>query len=326
MSAWFALLQFPLLYIPILVWGLAVYGSDFDGAAGDLALGGIVLLPITWALLRDAARGLTGRAEVRGLLLAGVLLAAWVYRPMHLGWWDEHSTSRAAGMAVLGVLSLLAALLGGARIASQSSAEQNRGRTAGWLGVAAVWAVACWYPMFAVMGVGAGLASAAILGTGGVVTHSSPAQPALVPLPRFALFLVAIELALPVYDWQTVPGWAPHIAWAAVAAAVGAGVARLAGTRAVRFVLVMFVISALIGGFASEWALHPLHTLVTGLALGAVLFALERPGARAPLAGASVWIAVGLIFAHLATQNLAYGSVRVLLLLPLGLALRSSKR
>ena len=326
MSAWFALLQFPLLYLPILVWGLSVYGSDFDGPAGNLALAGVVLLPATFALLRGVARELSGRAEVRALMLAGVLLAAWVYRPMHLGWWDEHSAARAAGMAVLGVLSLLAALMGGARIASQDPARRARGRTAGWLGVAAVWAVSSWYPMFAVMGVGAGLAAASILGSAERAASVIRPQRALVPLPHFTLFLVAIELGLPVYDWQTLPGWAPCVAWATAAAAVGAALARLGGARMVRAILAAFLVSALAAGLAPGFALHPLHTLATGLALGAVLFALERPGERAPLTGASVWIALGLVFAHLATQNLAYGDVRLLLLLPLGLSLRQPRR
>jgi hypothetical protein len=332
MSSWIAVLQFPLVYLPLMVMGLGVFGSDFDELPGRLFIGLFLCLPILDRYLgksvERATRGIVGGA----LLLVGVILAGLAYRPVHLGYWDEHSASQAFGFCALGLASWAIHRLGAARIRASGSFSPKP-LAGALLCLAPVWLSASLYPLLPTLGLGA--LYTAIGFSGGKAGASVPRRNrrwrslAFGSLVSWGALLVGIDLFLVVWDCRLDTRWGWHLFAACIAASVGAIAARrwggvLLGLGAANFVaLVLF----------PAWVLCYGHSILAGAVLGVLLEGAaltdgdseERGGA--PLGYWPLFWFLGLALGLGLHENLAFAPWRVLLFLPpIALAILASRR
>lgn len=330
MSSWLLLLQFPLLYLPLVILGLGVYGSDFDVLSGRLFLG---LIPTLALLDHFLGKWLERRAVgtlATVLLLLGVLAAGVAYRPLHLAYWDEHSSSQAATFVLLGLLSWSASRIGAGRLRLQP-APGKLGLAGALVLLGLAWWSAALYPMMPTLMLGAGLALAAALGplTGEPRCVSAPR--ALVLPDRWwtwGALLLGIDAWTCVWDYQWVPAWSGQLMVLFVAAAVGLFASRRVGSLLLALGVLNFVLAALV----RPWGIEPAHALFAGLALGVLLrrSLADDDGAAVggrPLAGFSAYWVLGLVLGLALYQNLSFNALRLLVLaIPLTLFWREARR
>jgi hypothetical protein len=322
MLAHLALLQLPLLYLPLVVIGLGVYGSELGQTSGRVLVGGILLLPVLDRLLgARVERGAT-RLSATVVLLGGAVLAALAYRPIHLAYWDEDSTSQAALYAVLGVVSWFASRVGAGLVRARSD-EGARGPALALVCLGAAWLPALLYPLAATLSLGAVLAFAAAATVGPTASGGSIAgETGSARLPRYVAFLLGVDVLLPVWDFQWVACWPAHLGVSLVAAAAGYALAGRLG----RALLVAGVAGFLAAVLHPPFVLHLAHAALAGLALGWVLHAVlaiarRRGDGSHPLCGLTRDWSLGLVVGIALYQNLAFAGWRAALLLPLLLLL-----
>ncbi len=319
MFSWLAILQLPLLYLPLMVVGLGVWGSDFDELPGRLFIGTFLLLPLVDLLLgrrwERAACGLPGTL----LPLLGVLLAGLAYRPVHLGYWDEHSAAQALPFCVLGLCSWGVSRAGVARL-REDGAGAPPALAGAFLLLGVCWWSTALYPLLPTLGLGAIFAVLVVAWP--PRTPEAPAPPRWSPprttaLLAFGALLLGLDLFLVVWDYRHDSSWAWHL----FAAFGAAGVGALLGGRIGQVVLLLGAINFALLAVHRPWVLQPAHSIIAGLALGVLLERTVRRGSsgserRAPLGAWSVFWVLGLVLGLTLYQNLAFAGWRVLLLLP----------
>lgn len=318
----FAALQFTLVFLPLCVYGLGVYGSDFDAASGRLLLGLFLSLPLIDLLLGARLERLAGTGWERVLVLATVLLAGWAYAPLHLAYWDEHSTRQALRLSIFGLCAYAVS-----RVASVAREGDKVGRPEPSRGgalvlVAAAWASAWLYPLAPLLATGLILAAYAQRPS----TAPRPGGPSRARVGGFEALAAAclgVEVFLPLWDYQWLGGGALLLA----ASLVGSALGYSAPARLARLWSGLAVAAALGAALAPELVISPLHALLVGPALGALLARVERLGPyRAPLGGLSVSWFLGVGLGLALYLNLYWAPLRLVLLVPLALVFRARTR
>ena len=305
-----ARLQFPLLYLPLVVLGLGVFGSDFDAPSGRIFITlFLALLVLDFTLGRRVER-LAHGAAASWIALLAIPVAALAYRPVHLSYWDEQSTSQAAAYALLGVFSWAVSRIGAGRARPPSGAPPFAPAAAlGVLGLS--WLGAALYPLLptlALGGVFAGLAVAVSGESAGSPPAAAERSARTGGLAAWGALLLGIDLFLVVWDYRWDSAWAPHLALAFAAAALGWVLARRFGAVLLGLGAANFLLAALVRPFVLEYS----HSAIAGLALGALL-------ARALGGSLGRWTVlwtVGLGLGLALYENLAFAGWRALLLLP----------
>ena len=113
--------QFPFVYLLALVMGLVVYGSDFDSITGWLYVIPLIVLTVSHRRLWSRRFNLSSPKWLRVVCAFGALCALFVYAPLHMNYWDEHSVSQAVWMALLGVFSYLISVAAATTISVQKA-------------------------------------------------------------------------------------------------------------------------------------------------------------------------------------------------------------
>jgi len=317
---WVAVLQLPLLYLPLMVVGLGVWGSDFDELSGRLFLGTFLALPLLDLLVgrlwERVSRGVAGTL----LPLAGTLLAGAAYRPVHLGFWDEHSVRQAALFCALGLASWGVSRAGVARLREDGAGARPAIAAAlGLLG--ACWCASTLYPLLPTLALGALFALLVVAwrprgGEGRAEPRWSP--PRTTPLLAFGALLAGLDLFLVVWDLRFEVAWS----WPVGGALAAAGAGVLLGRRLGEAALWLGAASLLASVGWRPWVLEPAHAALVGLALGALLArtvhrgSTEGRGGRFPLGAWSGFWLVGVVLGLALYQNLAFAGWRGALLVP----------
>jgi hypothetical protein len=316
MLRWSTLLQFPLLYLSLCVYGLGVFGSDFDVLAGRLFIGLVVGLCVLDRWASAAVGRLAGSTWQFALVLLTVLLAAVAYRPLHLGYWDEHSTPQAAAVVALGLCSWALSRLAAAElVGSTPRAGELLGAL---LLIAGAWASAWFYPMLPFLGVGAIAALGAAAAPSDAVPREGGSRGRLSAFEGLVTVCIAVDLFLVLWDFQWLPNWAPLVGLSFALAGVGYS----AGRRAEGWWLLVGALNFGAAVAFPEWVLHPGHAALVGLALGALLSRVlhgaseHRCAGRAPLGGFTGFWILGVVLGMALYQNLAFAGWRALLLVP----------
>jgi hypothetical protein len=326
MLRWSAILQFPLLYLTLCVYGLGVFGSDFDVLAGRLFIGLVVGLSVLDRWASPWLGRLAGSRWELPLALVTVVLAGVAYRPLHLGYWDEHSTPQAAAVVALGLFSWALSRLAAVEVAGEVPRPTELAGALLLIGLA--WASAWFYPMLPFLGVGA---LAALRAPGGRQPSAAAAGAGRRRLGAFealATVCLAVDVMLVLWDYQWVPTWAPLLGLSFALAGVG----YAAGRRAEGWILGAGAVNFGAAVVSPAWVLHPGHALLVGLALGALLGRIQRAAERgtgrgAPLGGFTGFWILGVVLGMALYQNLAFAGWRALLLVPaVLLALRDRRR
>lgn len=319
MFSWIAILQLPLLYLPLMVVGLGVWGSDFDELPGRLFIGTFLLLPPIDLLLggrwERAARGLPGTL----LPLLGVLLAGIAYRPVHFGFWDEHSFAQALPFCALGLVSWGVSRAGVARL-REDGAGAPAALAGALLALGVCWLSTALYPLLPTLGLGAIFAALVVAWAPRAPEASAPPRwrpPRTTALLALGALLLGLDLFLVVWDYRHDSRWAWHL----FAAFAAAGAGALLGRRVGPVVLWLGAINFALLAVHRPWVLQIAHSIVAGLALGVLLERTVRRGTsegagRIPLGAWSVFWGLGLVLGLTLYQNLAFAGWRVLLLLP----------
>lgn len=330
---WLLLLQLPLLFIPAIFLGLVTYGSNLKITAGMIYIGMLLGLPIVAAIvLHFRQHTLRPTFELVFLLLAAVVLA-WVYRPLHMGFWDEASTPQAASLLAASVLVLITSLIGCARLEQREvTAAPGASLTVALLIIALLWVPALVYPLFPLFS----CAAISLL----ALTLPPVKYEGLRPLPKlekpagqgwrkYGLFLVTLEGVLVALDYQGDTRWALHISGGLCAVAVGAWLwcgwfyKAPVKRRGVMSLIIyeLAVAAALFACIHPPFVLNVIHTLLIGLAAGWLFGRLVvPPGApympTVILNALYLWVG-GFLVAQILYGNLLFVHWRAVLLIPL---------
>lgn len=324
MSAHLLWLQLPFLFLPMLIIGLATYGADFEHPSGQIYLWMPVVLTVTHWIAGALDPVLSKRRVAVPLLIASIAVVGVAYRPLHMHWWDERSVSQAVRVLVIGVCSVFASRIGALRIGAAGGPRADSSAAA-FAALALIAVTGMLYPHLPL------LALAPLMAFGAVAdplqTCSKRDQR---PLSRFtgwhryAVVLLALELSLPLWDFQTDPRWALFFGLGLLGMAIGALLARRFPFAAVALptAAVLLVIAA---SFYSLLVVSPLHVLVVGSAAGwllsAQLAAPTRDGAPANLAWCTPLWTFGMLLGFVLSANRMFMGLRLILWLPMLLPL-----
>lgn len=310
MTSWLARLQLPLLFVPLVLVGLGVYGSDFDVPAGRIFIGLFLCLPVLEVALGRRVERLANSPAASWFALAGIPVAALAYRPVHLAYWDEHSTSQALGFALLGLWSWGIWRIGAGRTRPEEAASTGSAAVA-LVVLGACWLSAALYPLLPVLALGAVFAVLAVAFAGDQAAPAPDEESASGKngaLVTWGALLAGIDLFLVVWDYRWVPSWAPHLALAFGAAALGWMLASRYGGVLLALGAANFLLAALV----RAWVLEYPHSALAGLALGVLL----ARSARGSLGRLAVPWTVGIGIGMGLYGNLVIAGWRGVLLLP----------
>lgn len=313
MIRYLLVLQFPFLFLTALFVACGVFWLRPEVAFYHL--GGLLTLVALHQVLRSARGEVFKTGAAIPILLAGALLAAWIYRPLHLGSWDEGSVTLALKLSALGVTSLLAGRLGAERAGGRYSLAASLAL------VGLLWIPSVSHPLMPLLLVGLVQAAAIAVVSGRSSEPRLPLDDAKVvrrtALARYAVLLLAMTLSATIWDYMQDTRWAIQLAAAFLAAALGALVGAARPRRALAAGVVLASVSVVYMSVAPGLALHPVHAIATGLALGSVLAFLDRAGGATFILGASFPWVLGLMAGMAFARQLPYGQWRIVFLVPL---------
>ena len=298
MIGWLLLLQWPLVVLPAIFLGAAIHGYAEGTTTANAMLTGLFSLPFVHLAIERFDLGASRRAgSVISLALAGLALA--VYRPLHLGYWNERSLAQAFTVVAFGLLSFALAHVGAARV-RRNATERSQARTAGT--AAAVLGVAWlgwWSYPFSPLLVAAlvGLMHFGHTGARGAARRPRAAQGALGRwLIGFGIAL--LELTMVAWDRQLDSSLGVAFALGTLGAAAGLVAVQWVqeSSSAVGLCLLWSVLalSLLVPGFV----IRPEHALLAGAAAGLFLgHGLGFDGALRPRA--ALWATLAVVLAYL---------------------------
>ena len=321
MTAHLLWLQLPFLYLPLLLASLAIYGADFEHPSGVVYQWTPVVVAVLHVVTRRFGRVLDD-ARVRGpLLVACAVVVAIAYRPLHMHWWDERSTTQAVRVLAVGVASVLASNLGAWRVARAGGP-----RTAPAARAFVVLAVALLgtllYPLLPLLALAPIFAAGATLPDEVTVTASQPRRH-VAPfggVHRYVVTLLALELSLPLWDLQTNPRWGLFAAAGLFGAALGLWWARRAPVTSVVLPIVA-AFFALWSALDSDQVVALSRALVIGGAAGWILLPVLDARSTAERPASLSWVtplwALGMLLGFVLSANRAFLGWRMLLWIPL---------
>jgi len=320
------LFQFTFLYCLSVVIGLVVYGSNFDGITGWLYLFPLIVLPVIHkSIYPFIARGLA--PKWRSLILAmGAITGLMAYKSMHFAYWDEHSSSQAIAVSLLGVLSYFASVYGATRV-RQWQGKHSIAGVAALLIIALTWWYTTVFPMLPLFAVSLILALAILWPLGKTTTALQYQLAGKLPTiirPGYLLFLLMLDLSLVVWDFQVNSQWATHIACAFLMASVGYYVVSKSITSRIRIwiygLVFVFLINTIVGIIWPVWLLMLAHAAINGLLLGVLCrYTINSHSGEFQPQGAiavSLVVVLGMVFGYLFYANLDYVQWRIVFILP----------
>lgn len=319
MIRYLIVLQFPFLFFFSLLVCLNVFWVS--GPVPLIYGTGLLVLALLGSLLHHMGRRSASRPVTLSVLLLGACVAAWVYRPLHLGAWETNSIGQALGVMALGALCLMASSL-----TSRESTAPGRSHhlPLALAGLGILWLAALDYMSAPLLLSGLVLALGIARGTG----HSEPSNNTLAHhgarlggLARYLVFLAGVSLAAVAFDFRRDPTWIVYLALALVCAGVAAAASTRAPARALLAAALLQCLLLIASSLVPAVLLHPAHSIAGGLVLGSALRSLEWRGDESPglgaLAGSSLYWALGILTAIGFAQHLPAWQWRLVLLLPI---------
>jgi hypothetical protein len=313
--------QFVFLYLPLVVIGLAVYGSDFDSISGWLYLVPLLTMPAVHRWVWKYRRALDNPGPYKTIAVIGGVCAVLAYRPLHMGYWDEHSLTQALLIAVTGVCAYLLSVAAAGRIDTQKR-RQAKAQIMALLLIGALWSVSAAYPMFPLFALGVTLLFAAFWHEPVSFPPSSKPEHDKLPSDPIAvlmLFVVALDSGLVVWDYQVNTAWGLYLAGTFFAAAGATYLDRFRTGRLEQAIYAVAVLNIVLAAVWPAYILNPLHSLVGGYILGFLLHRviLSRYGDyNGHLTFRwMVWFVVGFALGYGFYANLQYAHWRVMFVL-----------
>jgi len=341
MLSYLAIFQFPFLFLTLLMVGFGIYGNQLNTWAGAVYIAWMIVFVFFSGLARRALENGATASRIAALAVGGVVFAVAAYRPMHLGYWDERSTMQAIWISGVGIYSALFAFLGAHRVRTLAHGHKNAQAFA-LLCVAIGWLTAIEFAMFPLLVIA--LVFVLFCAFPESVSKTEPApgdvgvsEPQHIPVAwlGYGAMLVGVEIGATLWDFGLMRAWAPHLA--IVFACAAAGLRLTAGRpRLGHALLVLGAVNFAIASVAAGYPIHPAHTAIAGLWLGAILANLLRDSgephsiARVTRSLNVAWL-LGLAVSYALSRNLKYMEWRLVLLAPLLLlarprTMRSSER
>lgn len=330
------LLQFPLVFCVTTMLGLVVYGSDFEDPFNGLYLLPLLIMPALQRVLLNHAPWLSDKKPGLIILSGLVLTALLASRELHFSWWDEHSAAQAVLIAAVGVLSCLASLIAATRLTTwQGNHQASVSGALLLLGLS--WLPAFYYPMTSLLVISLIAMFAAVWSTFGVGEKMpAPGKPATVI--SYLLFVLMVDASLLIWDYQVDASWAWHLALVFAVAAPGSQlVFRMRQSASVLLMTVIITVIAslnfLVAVFWPAFVINPVHSVIVGLGVGAVIGLLLRCGdgcQPVALIRLAVPVVAGMMIGYLFYANLVFAVWRWVFLLPMlvmvPLSVRSSRK
>ena len=314
--------QFAFLYLTVLTVGLVVYGSDFDSITGWLYVTPLIVLALAhkWVWARRFNLGSLNTARL--ICAVAAFVAMFVYVPLHMDYWDEHSLSQALAMAVLGVCSYLVSIIAATRISSQNAFCRRCGAGA-LVFIGLSWRLALYYPMIALLSLGLVFIVSILWFNPRQSARKEPAVETVQAdvIAKYTLFLLAIDIGCIVWDYQVNTAWAYFVGLAFIAAALGYYINLAAESeRFDRPVYIAAIANFILAVLWPAYLLWSLHALVAGLCLGyllprAIAGACYQESPCLSL-GWTAWIFMGLVLSNAWYANLQWAFTRLTVVLP----------
>lgn len=324
------------MYLLVLVMGLVVYGSDFDSVAGWLYVALLLLIVIAhkrvWSKRWLMASGNTSLI----VSIIGAIAGIWVYTPLHMDYWDEHSLSQAVGMVILGLCSYLLSVIAAANLKVQPNSCRH---CAVWalVIIGAAWSMAVYYPMIGVLfmvllfiitglwlrplpTVDKATFDKATFDKAAFDKATSDTSAADV-IARYAVFIIVIDLSCIVWDYQVNTAWASYLGTAFIVAALGYFFQSVQySARVEQAVYVLALANFAMAVIWPPYLLWMLHAVAAGFTLGyllpkAVSYS-DSPSRSAFSMGWIVWFFMGIVLSNAWYANLQWAATRLVLLLP----------
>ena len=255
----------------------------------------------------------------------GIAAGIWIYTPLHMNYWDEHSLSQAIGMAILGVCSYLLSMIAAAKINAENAACRHC--AVGALVIIGIsWLMAVSYPVFVVLFLVVLFIVQALWfrplssATTEKATDASPAD----VIAKYIVFLLAIDMGCIIWDYQVNTIWALYVSIFFIAAASGYYLkfARHSD-RDEQTVYMVALVNFTVAALWPPYLLWVLHAVVAGFAFGYFLpKAVAKRGYQTNSVwtmGWTVWFFMGLALSNAWYANLQWAATRLMLLLPFGL-------
>ncbi len=327
MISYLAIFQLPFLYLTLLMVGFGIYGNQLDTWAGAVyAAWMIAFVGLSGLARRAVANGATA-ARVAALAVGGIVFAVAAYRPMHLGHWDERSTMQAIWISGVGVYAALFSFLGAQRVRTYAHGHRNAQAFA-LLFIAIAWLTAIEFAMFPLVVIALVFALFCAFPEPAAAAEAAASNDRRIPAAWLghAALLIGVDVGVMLWDFGLVRAWAPHLS--IVFACAAAGLRLTAGRpRAGRALLGLGAINFAAAVFAPGYPIHPAHTAVAGLALGAILANLmrdryEHGSAERVTKSLNIAWLLGLAISYGLMRNIKYLEWRLALLAPLVLLVR----
>ncbi len=310
MIALFSIFQFSFLYIPILFIGMAVYGTDIKSESGYIYIATILIISTLLGLLKYKRypKLLTHFNSV--FALCGGIASIFLYKYLHMNYWDEHSIMQAALIAVVGLASCVVSINTSLANQRQSHYSEKIFFIFSLLSIIALLSI--YYPMISFLFIGLSLIASAIFSYKLIPST----QTAPIRFSRYFIFIIFLDLPLVIWDFQVNTQWGAYIAASYFACCLG--LLLPAKQNIMTACVAIFLFNFAFCAIDAEYVLNPLHSMITGLCLGIYLnlhintqkFSLNIiPAMAAPAT-------LGFIISLLFYSNLYYASWRLLFLVP----------
>lgn len=310
------LYQFAFLYSICVVIGLLVYGSDFSRLPSWLVVSPFFLgLFIHW-FLRQQLLALFVGVWLRLVLVVGALVSMMAYRVLHFSFWDEHALGQSLLVALVGMVSYIAALTAAGR--ENHKGKNRKIQQAGvFLLLAITWLLSSWYPMFPLMMI------AVILLLAAITQSTSPVNPSHVHKVNgfigYGIFLLMLDIGLVVWDFQVNTLWGGYLAGAFICVAIGFVLYKPGNnhTRMIYGIVVgNYLLAVILPVFVIAWP----HVIISGLCLGWFIALTVAPDATSDHELVIIKFAIpvisGLTLGILFYSNFEFAYLRSLLVIP----------
>jgi hypothetical protein len=239
-----------------------------------------------------------------------------------MNYWDEHSVSQAASMALLGVCSYFASVIAAAEISVQNSS--CRYCSPGALALIGVcWLFALYFPMIVLFFLGLLFIVTTVWFSPRQSEQKETSKDILQTdiIAKYAVFVLAIDIGCVIWDHQVNTAWAYFVGAAFIAAALGSYV-KLA-TDSEQLDQPMYIIAIVNFTLAVVWPAYLLwswHAIAVGLCMGYLLpqvisRSAHKDSPRLSL-GWTVWFFMGLVLSNAWYANLQWAYTRLIVVLP----------
>jgi len=312
-------LQFSLLMVPVLIIGLLVFGSDFKQGSGWIYTCGLVII-IALHLSRRFWVTRVNEVSIKLVALVAGLCGIWIYQPMHVGYWDEHSYIQAGLVSFLSIVSAVIS------IRAQYRCNQPINVKTVSLSAAVIvgsWLLAAYYTMMPLLTVSFILLAFVLSDASAYPDRIEKSRHKPGFRYRYAVFLMSLDMYLVVWDFKVDTEWAFYVASSLLIIFI----VLLLPLFSRFWTIVVYVIGVanfLLAIYYPQFVIYYAHSVWSGLVLGTLIKQLMvRSSNNQSNDIFNLWgsLMLGMYVGYAFYANMDASSWRGLLLIPLILGL-----